>query len=85
MLDQGQRDRLDELDATKKRSAIYAYTATAVAGVGIAVGFTMVLFNQPRLVGATVARTTHRCHSSGAGNRSLPVESPDFRGCCARA
>jgi hypothetical protein len=64
MLDQPRQDRLAELDATKRRSATYAYTAVAVAGVGIAVGFTMVLLNQPRLVGTTVRPEVGKDHAA---------------------
>jgi hypothetical protein len=55
-LDATQRARLDDLDGTKHRSATIAYTAIAVGAVGIAAGFTLVLLNQPRLVGSAALK-----------------------------
>ena len=60
---QEQRD-LDEANTKRKRSALYAYGAMGVAAVGIGVGFTMVLMNQPRLVGAAVKPEIGTDHAS---------------------
>jgi len=59
-----QQQTLDDLDATRKRSANIAYAAMAVSAVGIGVGFTMVLLNQPRLVGAAVQPQVGKDHAS---------------------
>lgn len=60
-----QRATLDDLDSAKKRSATIAYSAMAVGGAAIAVGFTLVLLNQPHLVsGAAVAPSVGSDHAS---------------------
>jgi hypothetical protein len=55
-LDATQRAKLDDLDSTRHRSAAIAYSAMAIGAVGIAAGFTLVLLNQPRLVGGAVVK-----------------------------
>lgn len=45
-----QKAKLDSLDATSKRDEKLAVAATVVGGAALAVGFTMVILNQPRLV-----------------------------------
>jgi hypothetical protein len=55
-LDDAQRARLDDLDSTRHRSSALAYTAIGIGAVGIAAGFTLVLLNPPRLVGAPVVQ-----------------------------
>lgn len=64
MLDAMQRARLDELESTKQRSATITYVAIGVGAVGIAAGFTMVLLNQPKLVGAAVTPSVGADHAS---------------------
>jgi hypothetical protein len=64
MLDSTQRARLDDLDSTRHRSSALAYTAIGVGAVGIAAGFTLVLLNQPRLVGAAVKPDIGKDHAS---------------------
>lgn len=60
-----QRAKLDDLDSTRKRSATIAYSAMVVGGAAIAVGFTLVLLNQPHLVGgAAVAPSVGSDHAS---------------------
>jgi tetratricopeptide (TPR) repeat protein len=59
-----QRADLDRLDGVRKRSATYAYSAIAVSAVGVAAGFTLVLLNQPRLVGAVVRPEVGKDHAS---------------------
>jgi tetratricopeptide (TPR) repeat protein len=59
-----QRADLDRLDGVRKRSAAYAYSAMAVGAVGIAAGFTLVLLNQQRLVGAAVRPEVGKDHAS---------------------
>jgi tetratricopeptide (TPR) repeat protein len=63
-LTDAQRDDLDHLDSVRKRSAALAYSAMAVGAVGIAAGFTLVLLNQPRLVGAAVRPEVGKDHAS---------------------
>jgi hypothetical protein len=63
-LDAMQRARLDELDDTRHRSATIAYTAIGIGAVGVAAGFTLVLLNQPRLVGAAVKPDVGNDHAS---------------------
>ncbi|HEY5945726.1 MAG TPA: PEGA domain-containing protein [Kofleriaceae bacterium] len=63
-LDDTQRAKLDALDSTRHRSATIAYTTMAIGAVGIAAGFTLVLLNQPRLVGATVTPQVGSDHAS---------------------
>ncbi len=63
-LDSMQRARLDDLDSTRHRSSAFAYTAIGVGAVGIAAGFTLVLMNQPRLVGAAVQPQVGKDHAS---------------------
>lgn len=53
-LDAAQRQRLDELDDERRRSAAFAYTSIAIGAAALATGFALVLLNQPRVVGATV-------------------------------
>jgi tetratricopeptide (TPR) repeat protein len=48
--------KLDEAAAKRDRAARYAYAAMGVAAVGIGVGFTTVLLNQPRLVGGAAVK-----------------------------
>jgi tetratricopeptide (TPR) repeat protein len=64
LLDATQRARLDDLDRTRDRSAMYAYTAIGIGAVGIAAGFTLVLLNQPRLVGTAVRPEIGKDHAS---------------------
>jgi tetratricopeptide (TPR) repeat protein len=54
LLAPAQRATLDALDSDRKRSATLAYASVAIGATAIAAGFTLVLLNQPRLVGATV-------------------------------
>ena len=63
-LQPAQTATLDEASVTRRRSAALAYTAMGVAAVGIGVGFTMVLLDQPRLVGATVKPEIGADHAS---------------------
>jgi tetratricopeptide (TPR) repeat protein len=63
-LDENQRARLDDLDGTRHRSSAIAYTAIGVGAVGIAAGFTLVLLNQPRLVGTAVQPQVGKDHAS---------------------
>jgi hypothetical protein len=63
-LEASQRARLDDLDSTRHRSATFAYTAIGVGAVGIAAGFTLVLLDQPRLVGTTVQPQVGTDHAS---------------------
>ncbi len=51
-----ERARLDELDSARHRSSAIAYTAIGVGAAGIAAGFTLVLLNQPRVVGTAVVK-----------------------------
>ena len=64
MLPADQQARLAELDDTRHRSANIAYAAIGVSAATIAVGFTMVLLNQPRLVGTTVQPQVGSDHAS---------------------
>lgn len=63
-LEASQQARLDDLDDTRHRSATLAYTAIGVGAVGLAAGFTLVLLNQPRLVGTAVQPQVGTDHAS---------------------
>ena len=63
-LDATQQARLDDLANTRDRSVTITRVAIGVGAVGIAAGFTMVLLNQPRPVGAAVAPSVGTDHAS---------------------
>jgi hypothetical protein len=58
-----ERAVLDELERERRRSALYAYSAMIVGGAALTVGVTLLVLNQPRLVGTSIKPDVGKDHA----------------------